>query len=449
MQDLKKRYLAGAATLVLGMGLVALPAQAKGPEKEKPGNNGKGAPVQKAPQKRVIVGVVTAIADGSVTVQPLKGDPIVVALTAETRVDRRGPDKTNNLLSPGDRVVLMATVGEGGALTAQKISAMPGKPKQEARKIAANGTVQSVTATTLTLADKKGATLTVTVADSTRLQRDGKPAPFSAFVPGDTVVALYLSDEAKTAVQIVGKSAKEKKRTAVGVVASVSPAADGTLQDVTLTLKDGATLSLTVNADTHLRPESGFAAALKPGARVQAQYVGETSPFTALSLHLLGPAEDNGKGPKEDKEKKAVVVGVASAVDADAEGGMSITVAPNGGKAPVTITVTADTKVTVDGASATLADISVSPAAPVKVKYHIVGNALIADQIEAGVRDEVNFGDDEGGETGIPKDGGKTGDGSVNPLPSLPEVPVTPETPEGTTPPAPGDTVNAEIIDGE
>jgi Domain of unknown function (DUF5666) len=123
-------------------------------------------------------------------------------------------------------------------------------------------------------------------------------------------------------------------------------------------------VTLTVNASTRINvnDQPGTLADIQVGAAIKAEF---TASMVALELDVKNAAQ------QEDQE----VEGQVSAVDT---GHGTVTIAPAGGGAMVTLTVNASTRISVNDQPGTLADVQVGDAA--KAEFTA---AMVAVELEA------------------------------------------------------------------
>lgn len=235
------------------------------------------APMQAAaPAPTRVLGTVTSVGNGTLTVKASSGNSVTVTVNATTRVLRLEPgQKTLSAATPihlsdisaGDRALVSATAGSDNTLTANLIVAMKHSDiaaRQHAEEEAwqrngVGGIVKSVDQAnkSIVLASAEH-NITIQVPASTSIRKyaedsvafkDTQPSSLSAIQPGDQLRAKGThspDDRTVTANAIVFGDFQN----IAGLVLSVDPSAK------TLTLKDLATkkpVTLTVNDNSTLR----------------------------------------------------------------------------------------------------------------------------------------------------------------------------------------------------
>ena len=175
-------------------------------------------------------------------------------------------------------VVTLAAVVLAGPSVAE--AAAPAKPaKAGARK----GIVQSVSPRAVVLRQLDGSTVRVQVAPSTRVFVDGKRATLHDIRRGFVATATGTAGKPARVLQAFNLSGQHAVR--VGIVDALS---DGVLD---VTLSDGGTLSIPVNAKTHVFVDGKRAtlAAVKTGYTVVIPANSSTGDKPARELRFLRP----------------------------------------------------------------------------------------------------------------------------------------------------------------
>jgi hypothetical protein len=113
---------------VAGAGSAAAQDKKAGPEEKKAGPQSKAAPQEPAQPKAqadpvTISGQLTAQKDNVLIVKDDQNNEHKVAVTAETKVVKGGKDAAVTDLKPNDKVMVIATKGSDGTLTATSIEA--------------------------------------------------------------------------------------------------------------------------------------------------------------------------------------------------------------------------------------------------------------------------------------------------------------------------------------
>jgi endonuclease YncB( thermonuclease family) len=175
-------------------------------------------------------------------------------------------------------VVALAAVVLAGPSAAE--AAAPAKPaKGGARK----GIVQSVSPRAVVLRQLDGSTVRVQVAPSTRVFVDGKRATLHDIRRGFVATATGTASKPARVLQAFNLSGQHAVR--VGIVDALS---DGVLD---VTLSDGGTLSIPVNAKTHVFVDGKRAtlAAVKTGYTVVIPANSSKGDKPARELRFLRP----------------------------------------------------------------------------------------------------------------------------------------------------------------
>jgi hypothetical protein len=175
-------------------------------------------------------------------------------------------------------VVTLAAVVIAGPSVAK--AAAPAKPvKAGARK----GIVQSVSPKAIVLRELDGSTVRVPVAPSTRVFVDGRRATLLDIRRGFVATATGTAGKPARVLQAFNLSGQHAVR--VGIVDALS---DGVLD---VTLSDGGTLSIPVNAKTHVLVDGKRAtlAAVKTGYTVVIPANSSKGDKPARELRFLRP----------------------------------------------------------------------------------------------------------------------------------------------------------------
>lgn len=175
-------------------------------------------------------------------------------------------------------LVALAAVALAGPSLAQ--AAAPAKPaKAGARK----GIVQSVSPRAIVLRELDGSTVRIPVALSTRVFVDGRLATLQNIKRGFVATVTWTAGKPARVLQAFNLSGRHAVR--VGVVDALS---DGVLE---VTLSDGSTLSIPVNAKTHVLLDGKRAtlAAVKTGYTVVIPAQSSKGNKPARELRFLRP----------------------------------------------------------------------------------------------------------------------------------------------------------------
>ena len=240
------------------------------------------------------------------------------------------------------RILVLLTIGllaSVSVIAASPAGAKKGPPKTHGAKAAkriVQGVVESVDSDSVTLKAKKGAAKTVAIDEDTKIFLNGHASELANVEVGYRAVAKLPKGGGPA--QVLRAHAPPEAGTVVsGVVASVGA------DSITLTKKDGSSVTIPVTVDTEIRI-NGKSASLSD--------IGEGDRATVRRASADGPATSINAG---ENRGRRVVAGVVDAVGAD-----SITIEQRNG-ASATIEVTGDTKIRVKGHSgaAALSDIHV------------------------------------------------------------------------------------------
>jgi invasion protein IalB len=242
-------------------------------------------------------------------------------------------------------VFLVAAVFATLGLTAT-VAAKPGKPhsphahaqKAKKAKHAVHGVVEAVGSDSITLTLKNGDSLTIPVIADTKIRVNGKPGSLSDIQVGYRAEAKLAKDGSAKVIDAKDAAFKSQVH---GVVSAV-----GT-DSITLKLKNGDSVEIAVTSATkiHLKCGPGTIADIEVGFRAK---VKRNSDGSARRIQAVQP------------HFKCVVHGAVSAVGTD-----SLTLTLKNGST-LTVAVTADTDIYVNGAEGSLADIQVGYVANVK-----------------------------------------------------------------------------------
>ncbi len=204
-------------------------------------------------------GTIAAVDPSSLTLNLKDGSSQVFVLTPDTRVNIPGLGHKATVadLKVGDNVSVHASRGETGALLASMIDVEMPKPEQKHYDGIVTAYLPGVS---LSIQDKEGASFSFLITSETRIMLGPKDNPGELAV-GASVSVDALQDAASgslTAIIIVvhPKEPKEPENYH-GTIASVNASS------LTLTLKDGSTLTFAMNADTKVRiPDLGHNATI-------------------------------------------------------------------------------------------------------------------------------------------------------------------------------------------
>jgi preprotein translocase subunit YajC len=275
-------------------------------------------------------GTVAAVGSDSITLTLKKGGSLTLAVTADTKIRVNGaPATLADVLVGYQAVVKRASDG-----SAQRIDA-----KDPAFKKVVHGIVDSVGTDSITLKLKKdGSSLTIAVTADTKIRVNGSPGALSDIHAGFRAEVKQNSDGSAKAINAKDPEFKSEVHGLVSAVGTDS---------ITLKLKNGDSVEIAVTSDTkiHLKCGPGTLADIEVGFRAK---VKRNSDGSARRIQAVQP------------HFRCVVHGTVSAVGSD-----SLTLTLKSG-ASLTVGVTADTKIFVNGAAGSLSDIQVGYEANVK-----------------------------------------------------------------------------------
>ncbi len=127
-----------------------------------------------------VVGTVTAVSASSLTITQPDGASKTVQLTSGTAYRVAGQSASLSAVTTGARVAIAGTVASDGTFTAAVVDVLP---------VRVAGTVSAKTATTITITDRDGKSVTVDVSSATVYQVAGVTNPTLANVSVGTTIA--------------------------------------------------------------------------------------------------------------------------------------------------------------------------------------------------------------------------------------------------------------------
>lgn len=295
------------------------------------------------------------------------GDKTVSA-TVNTKISRNGSVVSLSQLTREDRVTAHIKTGAANAHSSNEALDIIADGPDEGE---VHGLIAAINGNQVTVTPNNGTPdVTVNVTADTMIEVDGDHATLGDLVVGMQVEASY--DPATfDAFSIEADSEGEQDDAHIhGTVAAVDTGA-GTL---TITPNGGgADVTLNVDASTEIEVNDvhGTLDDIQVGMPVEAEY--DTQTMLAKEIKA-GSGDDN----HEDEE----VEGTVAAVDTGAN---TVTITPKGGGSDITLNVTTETEIEVNGEPATIADITVGQS--IKAEYDpSTLNAF-----------EIKVGDDDGG----------------------------------------------------
>ncbi|MBI5951397.1 MAG: hypothetical protein HY865_07050 [Chloroflexi bacterium] len=292
-------------------------------------------------------GVISALDStaGTVTVTRQDSTTVTVTVNPTTLIKRNKKAATLADLQLGDKVEVKYNAM---TLIASKIEA-----KLNLSELKGIITALDSAAGTVTVTRQDNTTVTVTVDASTLIKRNKKAATLADLQLGDKVEVKY------NAVTLLASKIEAKLN--LSELKGIITALDSAASTVTVTRKDGTTVTVTVDVNTLIKRNGKLAtfADLQLGDKVEAKY----NAVTLVASKI------------EAKLNLSELKGVISALDSAAS---IVTVTRKDGTT-VTVTVDASALIKRNGKPATLADLQLGDKA--EVKYNAV--TLVASKIEA------------------------------------------------------------------
>ncbi len=351
----------------------------------------------KAQGRAVLTGKASGIiktvdaAAGSITIASEAGGTITLQVSADTAILMSGSATSlaNLAAKTGSRVVV--EYAQENKLASRIIIIGPAAASGSAStRVEVAGVLKSVNvlAGTIIVGPSSGKEVFLNVTSDTKILVEGRYATLAALVAmvGSNVAVQYDA-QTSTALSIESSGHVSGSVTVAGAIKAVDTAA-GTL---TIAAASGANVTLKVSGQTRLLLNGAAATlaslATQIGARVKVEYSAQTNTAIAVQVEAEGKAE-------------AEIAGTLKTVNTLAG---SLTVASSNA-VEFAFTVTAQTKVKMNGAEATLAGLANALGGQIKVKYN--AQTRVATEIEVVTRASTS-GSGGGGGTG-----GGTGTGS-------------------------------------
>ena len=162
------------------------------------------------------VGQITAASSSAITLKRADGSSVTLTVNASTRWGARGKTPKDDSKLVGRKVAVLSQggaavhIGGRGMFTRIAYADLTIIYKGQTREIQLDrGTVQSISATQISLTRADGVTVTTPLASTVRYHQAGVkgPASASAVTPGETVT-LLVSNGQVIAVRIAAQSAK-------------------------------------------------------------------------------------------------------------------------------------------------------------------------------------------------------------------------------------------------
>ena len=223
-------------------------------------------PAAVAQANTVVVGTLSAVQSGSVTVLTAKGD-VRVPLASGVVVYQAGVQSSLSALQVGQRV-LVGIDGSGSGALVEILSAATGQP--QASTVA--GSVDSLSSSQITIAESDGTIATFGLAGSPTVT--GAVSTLAAVLPGDQVTLTLNPGGQVTAIDVTGTPSTS---TVSGAVTSVTASANGTITvaesnggSYTFTLAGTPTVTGAVSTLAAVLPGDQVTLTLNPGGQVTA-----------------------------------------------------------------------------------------------------------------------------------------------------------------------------------
>jgi len=187
---------------------------------------------------------ITSISGANVSLETEDGWTRTIAITSATTITKDGETIAASDLAVGDEIRFRQSRASDGTFTITAIDVV--QPR-------VGGTVTSVTADSITVTGRDGASHTITTTNSTTYRLGGAAASRSDVVVGSKIVATGSAgaDDSFTASTVTIKAPRVG-----GTVTAV------TASTITIQQRDGSSLTINVDADTTLGVAGNNAAAL-------------------------------------------------------------------------------------------------------------------------------------------------------------------------------------------
>lgn len=323
--------------------------------------------IAEGPEDDEVHGAISAIAGSQVTITPSNGTAdLTLNVTDKTMIEVNGEHAALGDLAIGMQV---EAAFDPATLNAYSIEA-DSEGEQDDAHISGAVTAVDVGAGTLTLAPAAGDPVTLNVEASTEIEVNdvhGTLADIQVGMPAraEYDTATLLAKEIKA-----GEGDEDQEDAKIeGTVAAVDVGA----QTIAITPSGGGadvTLQVTTETEIQVNDENGTLADIAVGVAIRAEF----NPATLKAFELKVGSEDDGDGDHEGEE--AEITGTVSAVDTT---NATVRIAPTEGD-PVTLNITEQTEIKVNGEDATLADVTVGE----NVKAHYDPGTLEARELEVG-----------------------------------------------------------------
>lgn len=302
-----------------------------------------------------------------------------VKTTAQTRISRNGKIVSLSQLTRQDAIVShtkpVVTNAPSGPAQAEDIIAQGPEDDQ------VYGSITAINSSQVTITPKNGTPdITVNVTAATMIELDGASAALTDLALG-MQVETHFDPVTFDAFSIETDSAGESDDAHVtGTVAALDLVAGS----VTITPTTGTDVPVSIDAATEIQvnDRAGTLEDMTVGMPIRAEF----DMTTLVAKEINAGADDYDS---QDEHVEGTVAGVD-------EVNATVTITPNGGGADVTLNVTTETDIEVNGVNASLVSITVG--LPVGAEYDPTNNN--AFEIEAGTDDGGGSGGEEEGVDG-------------------------------------------------
>jgi preprotein translocase subunit YajC len=226
-----------------------------------------------------VEGMVTAVGASSITITPESGAPVMLGIDASTHIVLNGAASTLSALAAGD---------EARALydSATKLAAVVQAQSRDHELAEVEGTVTSVSKSSVTITPAHGTAVTLTTSATTQIFVDGSISNLSSVKVGDEARALYDSATMIAAVLQAHSRHNEPQRAVVeGTVTAV------TASSITIQPRHGTAVALATDASTRIfrNGRSATLASITVGDQAGALY--DSTTMTALAIEARSSSQ--------------------------------------------------------------------------------------------------------------------------------------------------------------
>ncbi len=274
--------------------------------------------VTAVPQSSTVTGTVQAISGSQITVATASSGSLTFNLASSVTVS--GQAASVAAIIPGDAVTL--ALAGNGQVTAIDVTAVP-------QSSTVTGTVQAVSGSQIAVETASGGSLTFNLTSSTTVS--GQASSVSAVVPGDTVTLTLAGNGQVTAVDV---TAVPQSSTVSGTVQAVSGS------QITVATSGGSR-TFAIAASLAVSGQASSLSAVIPGDQVTLT-VNASGAVTAVDVTSAAAT--------------STLSGTVSALQAQA---LSLTATGAQGILTYTFTIASGVRVSVQGASGSMADVQV------------------------------------------------------------------------------------------